>query len=109
MNKKNLIILLFISYIATFLRFYINNNILVSTIGSFIYGFVIARKISNSEKEILLSGFCSCLTSFSGFILILYQLLIKGYYFKLFFYLNFIVIFNLLIMYFGYSISRKMT
>ena len=90
------------------MRFLINNNLLVSIIGSFVYGFVIARTISKSKKEILLSGFCSCFTSFSGFVYFLYELIIKGYYFKLFFYLNFIIIFNLLIMYVGFLISRKM-
>ncbi len=108
MNKKSLIIILLISYFATLLRFFVNNNLLVSIIGSFVYGFVIARTISKSKKEILLSGFCSCFTSFSGFVYFLYELIIKGYYFKLFFYLNFIIIFNLLIMYSGFLLSRKM-
>ena len=101
--------ILLIAYFATFLRFYIDNIILVSILGSFLYGFVIARQIRNSEKEILLSGFCSCFTSFSGFIYFLYQLFIQGYYWKLFFYLNLIVIFNLIIMYCGFCISRKIT
>ena len=108
MNKKSLIKILLIGYFATFLRFFVNNNLLVSIIGSFVYGFVIARTISKSKKEILLSGFCSCFTSFSGFVYFLYELIIKGYYFKLFFYLNFIIIFNLLIMYSGFLLSRKM-
>ena len=108
MNKKSLIIILLISYFATLLRFFVNNNLLVSIIGSFVYGFVIERTISKSKKEILLSGFCSCFTSFSGFVYFLYELIIKGYYFKLFFYLNFIIIFNLLIMYSGFLLSRKM-
>tara|TARA_Y100000991_G_scaffold170271_1_gene131997 strand:+ start:62 stop:391 length:330 start_codon:yes stop_codon:yes gene_type:complete len=108
LNKKSLIIILLISYFATLLRFFVNNNLLVSIIGSFVYGFVIARTISKSKKEILLSGFCSCFTSFSGFVYFLYELIIKGYYFKLFFYLNFIIIFNLLIMYSGFLLSRKM-
>ena len=109
MFKKNFIVILLITYLASLLRFYINNNFIVSIIGSFIFGFVIARTTNNVKKEILLTGFCSCLTSFSGFIYFLYELIIKGYYFKLFFYLNFIIIFNLLIMYFGFLVSRKMT
>ena len=108
MHKKNFIIILLISYFATLLRFYLNNNLIISIIGSFVYGFVIAQSISKTKKEILTIGFCSCFTSFSGFIYFLYELIIKGYYFKLFFYLHFIIIFNLLIMYFGFLISRKM-
>ena len=101
--------ILLIAYFATFLRYYLDNNLLVSVIGSFIYGFVIERKISKFKKEILLSGFCSCFTSFTGFIYFLYQLIIQGYYLKLFFYLNVIIILNLIIMYIGFFISRKMT
>ena len=109
MNKQNLIIILLTAYLATFSRFYIDNNLLISIIGSFLYGFIIARKIRNSQKEILLSGFCSCFTSFSGFIHILYQFIIQGYYLKLFLYLNVIIILNLIIMYIGFLISRKIT
>ena len=109
MNKQNLIITLLTAYLATFSRFYIDNNFLISIIGSFLYGFIIARKIRNCQKEILLSGFCSCFTSFTGFMYFLYQLINNGYYLKLFFYVNLIVIFNLIIMYIGFLISRKIT
>ncbi len=109
MNKKKFIIILLFAYLATFIRFYINNNFIVSIIGSLFYGFVFERKISSSKKEILLCGFCSCLTSFSGFIYFLYQLISHGYYLKLFLYLNLIITFNLIIMYLGFIISRKMT
>ncbi len=109
MNKKFFIIIFLVGYFATFLRFYLKNNFFVSVIGSFLYGFVISRKISKSKREILLSGFCSCFTSFSGFVHFLYQLIIQGYYIKLFFYLNLIVILNLIIMYLGCLLSRKMT
>ena len=108
MNKKFFIIIL-IAYLATFLRFYLNNNFLVSIVGSFLYGFVLARIIGKSKKEILLTGFCSCFTSFSGFIHFLYQLTIQGYYLKLFLCLNLIVFFNLVLMYLGFILSRKMT
>ncbi|MDC3168127.1 CrcB family protein [Prochlorococcus sp. AH-716-D22] len=107
MNKKNFITLILIGNFATFLRFYLNNDFIVSLIGSFLYGFVISRTISKSKREILLVGFCSCLTSFSGFVHFLYQLFIQGVYLKLFFYLNIIVILNLIIMYIGFLISRK--
>ena len=109
MNKKTFIIILLVAYLATFLRFYLNDIFVVSFIGSFLYGFVIPRKISKSKKEILLSGFCSCLTSFSGFVNFSYQIIIQGYYMKLFIYFNLIVILNLIIMYMGYLLSRKMT
>ena len=109
MNKNFLIIIILVGQFATFLRFYFNNNFVVSIIGSFLYGFVISRKLSKSKREILLTGFCACFTSFSGFVDYLYQFIIQGYYLKLFFYLNLIVILNLIIMYIGFLLSKRLT
>ena len=108
MNIKFFIRLLLVAYFATFLRYYLDNNLFVSFIGSFLYGFVISRTIRKAKKEILLGGFCSCFTSFSGFIYFLYQLISNGYYLKLFLYLNLIVSLNLIIMYLGFIVSRKL-
>lgn len=105
--KKFFLVILLVAYFATILRFYIDNNFIISILGSFIYGFVFAKKISNSKKEIYLSGFCACFTSFSGFINYLYYFFDNGYFLKLFIYSNLIIIFNILIMYFGFLISRK--
>jgi len=77
--------------------------------GSFLYGFIFSRTINKQKREILLTGFCSCFTSFSGFIHFLYQLIIQGFYVKLFIYLNLILILNLILMYMGFLLSRKMT
>jgi len=109
LNKKYLLTLLLTAYCATFLRFYFKNNFVISIIGSFLYGFFISRKISKSKREILFSGFFACFTSFSGFVHFLYQFIIQGYYLKLFLYLNVIVILNLIIMYIGFQLSRKIT
>ena len=107
MNNKKFILIILFSYFATFIRFYIDNNFLVSIIGSFLYGFIIQRKVSISKKEIFLSGFCSCFTSFTGFIYLLYEIINQGYYLRFFLCLNLIIIFNLIMMYFGFYISRK--
>ncbi len=109
MNKKYLSTLLLTAYFATFLRFYLSNSFVISIIGSFLYGFIVTRTISKSKREILLIGFCSCFTSFTGFVHILYQFIIQGFYLKLFLYLNVIVILNLIIMYVGFQLSRKIT
>tara|TARA_A100000164_G_scaffold299829_1_gene274581 strand:+ start:336 stop:665 length:330 start_codon:yes stop_codon:yes gene_type:complete len=109
MNKKYLVILFLTAYLATFLRFFLNNNFIISIIGSFLYGFFVSRTMSKSKREILLSGFCSCFTSFSAFVHVLYQLIIQGYYLKLFLYLNVIIILNLIIMNLGFQLSRKIT
>ena len=109
LNKEFFLKIFLVAYMATFLRSYLNNIFIVSILGSFLYGFVIPRRISKLNQEILLSGFCSCFTSFSGFVDFSYQFIMKGYYIKLFLYLNLTVVLNLIIMYLGFLLSRKMT
>ena len=65
-------------YLASFLRLFINNNFIVSIIGSLLFGFVIAKRFSYSKEQILLSGFFSCFTSYSGFIYFLYKIFEQG-------------------------------
>jgi len=72
---NNFIYLVLAAYLATFLRLTLNNNFFISIIGSFLVGFFINRRLSYSTEKILLSGFFSCFTSFSGFIYFLYSIL----------------------------------
>ena len=109
MKIKNFIYVLLAAYIATFLRLTINNNFLVSIIGSFLVGFFISRKLSYVTEKILLSGFFSCFTSFSGFIFFLFTFLNQGNWIKFIILFNLIIIVNLFTMLCGYWISRKMT
>ena len=109
MKIKSFLIILLTCYVATFLRVFINNNFIVSIIGSFFLGFVIARKLSYSKEKIILSGFFSCLTSFSGFIYFLYKIFNQEEIMKFIFWFNFIIMLNLLTMYFGFWFSRKIT
>jgi len=108
-KKNNFIYILLASYLATFLRLTINNNFLISIIGSFLVGFFISRKLSYATEKILLSGFFSCFTSFSGFIFFLYTFLNQGNWIKFIILFNLIIIVNLFTMLCGYWISRKMT
>ncbi len=94
-------------FIATFLRVLINNNFIVSIIGSFFCGVVIAKKLSYSKEKILLNGFFSCFTSFSGFIYFLYNIFNEGDFIKFIIFFNLIIIVNLFTMYCGFYISRK--
>ena len=96
-------------YLATFLRVFINNNLIISIIGSLFLGFVISKRLSYSKEKIILTGFFSCFTSFSGFIYFLYKILDQGDWIKFLIFLNFTIIVNLLTMYFGFWISRKIT
>ncbi|MBO8221804.1 chromosome condensation protein CrcB [Prochlorococcus marinus str. MU1417] len=109
MKIKSCLYILLACYLATFLRILINNNFIVSLIGSLFFGFVAAKKLSCLKKKIFFSGFFSCFTSFSGFIYFLYKILNEGNWIKFIFFFNIIIIVNLFTMYFGYWISRKMT
>jgi len=107
--KINIFLILLAAYIATFLRLAINNNFFISIIGSFLVGFFISRNLSYATEKILLSGFFSCFTSFSGFIFFLYKIFNQGDWIKFIIFFNLIVILNVFTMYFGYWISRKVT
>ena len=96
-------------YLATFLRFFIDNNFIISILGSFFVGFIFSKRLNYSSEKILLSGFFSCFTSFSGFIYFLYKIFNQGEFMKFIILFNLIIILNLLTMNFGYWVSRKFT
>ena len=107
MKIKSFIYILLACYVGTFLRLSIDNNFIISILGSFFVGFIISKKLNYSSEKILLSGFFSCFTSFSGFIYFLYKIINQGDLIKFIIFLNLIIIVNLLTMYFGFWISRK--
>jgi len=109
MKIKSYIYIVLACYIATFLRTLLNNNFIVSIIGSFFFGFVIAKRLSHANEIIMLSGFFSCFTSFSGFIYFLYKFLNQGDWINFIIFFNLIIILNLFTMYLGFWISRKIT
>ena len=94
-------------YAGTFLRIFINNNFIVSIIGSFILGLLISKRLSYSKEKIIFSGFFFFFTSFSGFIFFLYKLLNYGDWIEFIIFFNLIIILNLFTMYLGFCISRK--
>ena len=109
MKINSFIYILLACYLGTFLRLFINNNFVISIIGSFFVGFIISKKLSYSIEKILLSGFFSCFTSFSGFIYFLYKILDEGNWMKFIISFNLIIVVNLFTMYLGFWISRKIT
>ena len=109
MKIKNYIYIILACYTATFLRLLINNNLIVSIIGSLFFGFVIAKKVGYLREKIIFSGFFSCFTSFSGFIFFLYKILNQGDWIKFIIAFNLIIILNIFTMYFGFWIRRKIT
>ena len=61
MKIKSFIYILLACYFGTFLRLYINNNFIVSIIGSLCFGYVVAKKLNqnifpSTAKEIILSS-----------------------------------------------------
>jgi CrcB protein len=106
---NNFIYILLSAYLATFLRITINNNFFVSIIGSFFVGFFISKRLSYSTEKILLSGFFSCFTSFSGFIFFLYKILNQAGWREFIIFFNLIIMVNLFTMFVGFWISRKIT
>ena len=109
MKINNFIYILLAAYLATFLRLAVNNNFFTSIIGSFFVGFLISKRLNYSIEKILLSGFFSCFTSFSGFIYYLYKILNQGEWIKFIIFFNLIIIVNLFAMFIGFWISRKIT
>ena len=109
MRIKNFIYVLLACYTATFLRLLIDNNLIISIVGSFFFGLIISKNLNNVTKKILLTGFFSCFTSFSGFIYFLYEILNQGNWIKFIIFLNLIIIINLFTMLFGVWISSKFT
>ncbi len=109
MKIVSLIYMLLACYAANFLRILINNNFIVSIIGSFLFGFFIAKGLSFSKEKIIFSGFFSCFTSFSGFIYFLYKIFNQGDWIKFIIFFNLIIIINIFLMYFGFWISRKIS
>ncbi len=96
-------------YLATFFRLSIDNNFVISMLGSFFVGFCMSKRLSYSSEKIVLTGFFSCFTSFSGFVYFLYKIINRGDWIKFVILLNLIIILNLFAMNFGYWIGRKIT
>jgi CrcB protein len=109
MKIKSYIYILLACYVATFLRVFINDNLIVCLIGSLFFGFVIAKRLNSFKQKVILSGFFSCLTSFSGFLYFLHKILSQGDWIKFIVSLNVVILLNLFVMYFGFWISRKIT
>ena len=109
MKIKISIFILLACYVATVLRVFINNNFIVSIGGSLLFGFFIAKRLSYARERIMISGFFSCFTSFSGFLYFLYKIVNQGDWVKFIIFFNLIIILNLFSMYLGFWISRKIT
>ena len=109
MKIKYYIYILLACYLATLLRLLIDDNLIISLVGSFFFGFIIRKRLNDLSKKILFTGFFSCFTSFTGLIYLLYEILHQGDWIKFIIFFNLIIITNLFIMICGFWISRKIT
>ena len=57
MKIKNSIYILLACYLGSFLRLFIENNFIISIVGSFFFGFIISKRLSYSSEKILLITF----------------------------------------------------
>ena len=78
MKIRNYIYIFFACYLATFLRIFINNNLIVSIIGSFFFGFFIAKRLSYSKEKIIFTGFFLALHPSADLYFFCTKFLIKG-------------------------------
>tara|TARA_Y100001968_G_C18770938_1_gene442169 strand:- start:90 stop:467 length:378 start_codon:yes stop_codon:yes gene_type:complete len=65
---------------GSFIRWQLNNDLIVNLIGALILGFVIGYDVKPSLKLLIGVGFCGALTTFSSWIVDCFQLLIDGYF-----------------------------
>jgi len=107
LKKFSLFFILLISYIGLLLRFYLNNIFLISFISSLIYGILISKKIISQNNNSLLIAFFSSFTTFSGFIPIFYKIILNKEFFKFLFFVNLVIIANIMFMFLGFFIGKK--
>mgnify|MGYP001224596762 CR=1 FL=1 len=91
--KKNIFLLISIGAIpGALFRWQINDILIVNILGCLLLGFLNSSSISTKYKLILGVGFCGSITTFSGWVFHLYNLLNQGLY-KLFIFHSVSIIF----------------
>ena len=107
LKRNNFLLISIGAFPAAILRWQIDKTFIVNIIGCFLLGFINALNISRRYKLILGFGFCGSLTTFSGWIFQLFQLISQGMY-RLFFLKSILI---LLIGFFavglGYIFAKK--
>ena len=93
------------SILGSLIRWKINNIFFVNILGCFIFGFINNLHVSKKIKLFFCFSFCGSLTTFSGWMLDLYNVLYKGLYFIFFLRVSLFIGSGYFAMYLGYSIS----
>ena len=95
------------SILGTLIRLKIKNIFLVNILGCFIFGLINNLNVSKKIKLFFCFSFCGSITTFSGWILDLYNILNKGLYFIFFLRVSVFIGIGYFAMYSGYSISES--
>ena len=107
LTLKRFLLVLFISCLAALFRFYIDDIFIVSYLASFVYGIALEINIKKSIKDLILIGFCASFSTFSGFIPLIYELILASQYLKCFYLLNITIMLSLFFMYCGFIIGKR--
>ena len=96
------------SILGSLIRWKINNIFFVNILGCFIFGFINNLYVSKKIKLFLCFSFCGSLTTFSGWILDLLNILNKGLYFLFFLRVSLFLVIGYFAIYLGYLISNNL-
>tara|TARA_B100000073_G_scaffold152139_1_gene125523 strand:+ start:2519 stop:2797 length:279 start_codon:yes stop_codon:yes gene_type:complete len=91
------------------MRLSIDNLFLVSSLGSFIYGFILSINLNKEKKDIILTGFCASFTTFSGLTFKFHELIQLGFFVKVIFLINMVILSGVIMMFSGFLLGKKIT
>ncbi len=92
---------------AVIFRWKIDDIFIVNTIGCFLIGLFNSLAVDSKYKLIFCIGFCGSLTTFSGWILGVFQLISNGSYIQALFFFLLMVIMGFFAACLGHSLAKK--
>tara|TARA_Y100001968_G_C19402722_1_gene741924 strand:+ start:1029 stop:1382 length:354 start_codon:yes stop_codon:yes gene_type:complete len=78
-SKTQLFLISVAAVLGAFIRWQIDNNIIVNIIGSFVIGLILGSNLNDKSRLIIGGAFCGSLTTFSGFFYFCFNKLINGF------------------------------
>ena len=96
------------SILGSLIRLQIDSIFFVNILGCLIFGFIHNLQISRKIKLFFCFSFCGSLTTFSGWILDLLNILNKGLYILFFIRVSLFLVIGYFAMYLGYSLSGNL-
>ena len=96
------------SILGSLFRWKIDNIFFVNILGCLIFGFINNLQISRKMKLFFCFSFCGSLTTFSGWILDLLNILNNGLYLLFFIRVSLFLVIGYFAMYFGYYLSDNL-